>query len=45
MNYKVSFQEMVKLGTEALSRQSPRTLQEKRTQYLRLKEKSVVEKK
>jgi hypothetical protein len=37
MNYKMSFQEMQKLGMEKLSKQSPISLEKKREQYKNLK--------
>jgi len=37
MKYEISFQEMQKLATEKLSRQSPATLEEKRQQIQNLK--------
>jgi len=40
MNYKVSFQEMDRLGMEKLSKQLPTTLEEKRKQYQELKKQS-----
>ena len=40
MNYKISYQEMDKLGMEVLSRQSAMTLEEKRAQYQILKTQS-----
>lgn len=40
MNYKISFQEMDRLGTEKLSKQSPLTLAEKRKQFQALKKQS-----
>ncbi len=40
MNYRISFREMAKLGTEKLSNQSPTTLEEKRKQIQELKKKS-----
>jgi hypothetical protein len=40
MNYKVSFQEMERLGMEKLSKQSPTTLEEKRKQFQDLKKQS-----
>lgn len=36
MNYKISFQEMDRLVTEKLSKQSPTTLEEKRNQFKKL---------
>lgn len=40
MNYKVSFQEMDRLGTEKLSKQLPTTLEEKRKQFKELQKKA-----
>mgnify|MGYP006910068686 CR=1 FL=1 len=40
MNYKVSFQEMDRLGMEKLSKQSQTTLEEKRKQFQELKKQS-----
>ena len=40
MNYKISFQEMERLGKEKLSNQLPATLEEKRKQFQDLKVKS-----
>jgi hypothetical protein len=40
MNYKISFQEMERLGKEKLSSQLPATLEEKRKQFQDLKVKS-----
>jgi len=40
MNYKVSFQEMEKLGMEKLSKQLPTNLEEKRKQFQKLKRQS-----
>jgi hypothetical protein len=40
MNYKVSFQEMDRLGTEKLSKQLPTTLEEKRKQFKELQKQS-----
>ena len=40
MNYKVSFQEMQRLGMEKLSKQLQTTLEEKRKQFQELKKQS-----
>jgi hypothetical protein len=40
MNYKLSFQEMERLGMEKLAKQLPATLEEKRKQFQRLKKQS-----
>lgn len=45
MNYKVSFQEMEKLGTEKLSKQLPATLEEKRKQFQELHKQSSTKSK
>ena len=37
VNYKISFQEMDRLGMEKLSKQSPTSLEEKRKQFQELK--------
>jgi hypothetical protein len=42
MNYKISFQEMARLGMEQLSKQQPVTLKEARGQVKWLKEKSIT---
>lgn len=45
MNYEISLSEMNRLSSERLSRQLPVSLDEKKRQYLRLKEQSTVKKK
>ena len=45
MNYKISFQEMDRLGTEKLSSQSPSTLEEKRKQFQTLQKGSSTKRK
>ena len=45
MNYKVSFQEMDRLGTEKLSKQLPTTLEEKRKQFKELQKQSSTKSK
>jgi hypothetical protein len=40
MNYKISFQEMGRLGMEKLSKQLPTTLEEKRKQFKELQKQS-----
>jgi hypothetical protein len=45
MNYKVSFQEMDRLGTEKLSKQLPTTFEEKRKQFKELQKQSSTKSK
>ena len=45
MNYKISFEEMAKLGEEQLSKQKPVTLEEARKQAQWLKRQSTTKKK
>jgi hypothetical protein len=40
MNYKISLEEMNRLGKEKLSRQLPATLQEKKEQYRQIRNQS-----
>lgn len=44
MNYKISFQEMDKLGMEQLSHQPLLTLEEKRKQFMYLRQHSAFRK-
>lgn len=45
MNYKMSFQEMNRLGMEKLSRQLPTTLEEKRRQFKELQQQNPLKSK
>jgi len=45
MNYKISFEEMSKLGKEILKKQKPVSLEEAKEQVKRLKENSKVKEK